>query len=380
MFDRKNQPVTGADLRNLVQQTVHRLRVQGEISAAETGGLLPTVSAKGRPSITVDDVDAITGSRLQVPPDALITPAAQDRANEKGIQITTAPLAAGDTSLGPQEEALVQTLTRQLAADMAGQSGDELACWCRTECLTKCADRVAIIANAGADRIGLAVATPPSSDAIASLIDHTVLKPEATEADIVRICREAADYGFASVCVNPYYVPLVADMVRGSKVLTCTVVGFPLGANMPETKGFEAARAVQDGAQEIDMVLNVGALKSARYDWVRHDIEQVVGASHKGGAIVKVILETALLTDEEKIIGCEISRDAGAEFVKTSTGFGPGGATTDDVALMRRVVGEQMGVKASGGIGSRDAAAEMIAAGATRIGASAGVRITRGLS
>ena len=238
---------------------------------------------------------------------------------------------------------------------------------------------MATIANAGADRIGLAVATPPSSDAIASLIDHTVLKPEATEADIVRICREAVDYGFASVCVNPYYVPLVADMLRGSRVLTCTVVGFPLGASMPETKAFEATRAVQDGAQEIDMVINIGALKSARYDWVRHDVEQVVASAHKGSAIVKVIFETALLTDEEKIIACEISRDAGAEFVKTSTGFGPGGATTDDVALMRRIVGVELGVKASGGIGNRESAAQMIAAGATRIGASAGVRITRGL-
>ena len=379
MSDRKSQRVTGADLRNLVQQTVHRLRVQGEISGADAGGLLPTTSTRGRPVVTVDDVDAVTGARLQVLADALITLAAHDRAREKGIEITCAPLAAGERPLGPQEEALIQTLTRQLAADMAGQTDDEVACWCRTECLTKCADRVATIAHAGADRIGLAVATPPSSDAIASLIDHTVLKPEATEADIVRICRESVDYGFASVCVNPYYVPLVADMLRGSRVLTCTVVGFPLGANMPETKAFETTRAVQDGAQEIDMVINIGALKSARYDWVRHDIEQVVATAHKGGAIVKVIFETALLTDEEKIIACEISRDAGAEFVKTSTGFGPGGATTDDVALMRRIVGADLGVKASGGIGNRESATQMIAAGATRIGASAGVRITRGL-
>ncbi len=379
MSDRKSQRVTGADLRNLVQQTVHRLRVQGEISGADTGGLLPTASTRGRPVVTVDDVDAVTGARLQVLADALITPAAHDRAREKGIEITCAPLAAGESPLGPQEEALIQTLTRQLAADMAGQTDDEVACWCRTECLTKCPDRVATIVNAGADRIGLAVATPPSSDAIASLIDHTVLKPEATEADIVRICREAVDYGFASVCVNPYYVPLVADMLRGSRVLTCTVVGFPLGANMPETKAFETTRAVQDGAQEIDMVINIGALKSARYDWVRHDVEQVVATAHKGDAIVKVIFETALLSDEEKIIACEISRDAGAEFVKTSTGFGPGGATTDDVALMRRIVGAELGVKASGGIGNRESAVQMIAAGATRIGASAGVRITRGL-
>lgn len=379
MSDPKHHSITGADLRNLVQQTVHRLRARGELPASGWGGLLPTVSKRGRVSITVDDIDAASGSRLLVPADALITPAAQDRAREKGMQITTAPAAAGEHVFDAREESLVAQLTEQLAADLAGQSLGDIACLCRTDCLTKCADRVAIVANAGADRIGLDVATPPSSDAIARLIDHTVLKPQATEADIVRTCREAVDYGFASVCVNPYYVPLVADMVRGSKVLSCTVVGFPLGANMAETKAVETARAVADGAQEIDMVINVGALKSARYDWVRHDIEQVVDAAHRGAAIVKVILETALLTDDEKIIACEISRDAGAEFVKTSTGFGPGGATTDDVALMRRVVGAAMGVKASGGIGSRQDAADMIAAGATRIGASAGVRITRGL-
>ena len=379
MSDRKTQPLRGADLRNLVQQTVHRMRARGEMSQGSADGLLPTVSSKGRPTIIADDIDAAQGHRLQVPADALITPAARDRAKERGIEITSAPLGAGEAPLGPEEEVLIERLAEQLAADLGTQTEVEMGCWCRTDCLTKCADRIAVIANAGADRIGLDVATPPTSDAIARLIDHTVLKPQATEADIVRICREAVEYGFASVCVNPYYVPLVADMVRGSSVLTCTVVGFPLGANMPETKAFETQRAVQDGAQEIDMVINVGALKSARFDWVRHDIQQVVEASHRGGAIVKVIFETALLTDEEKIIACEISRDAGAEYVKTSTGFGPGGATTDDVALMRRVVGKKMGVKASGGIGDRQAVAQMIAAGATRIGASAGVKITQGL-
>ncbi len=379
MSDSKHRSLTGADLRNLVQQTVLRLRAGDELSADNPGGLLPTVTRRGRTSITAADVDAATGGRLQVPADAIITPAAHDRARERGIQISSAAPAAGESPLAPPEEALVARLSKQLAADMGAQSADEMACWCRTDCLTKCADRIAVVAHAGADRIGLDVSTPPTSDAIARLIDHTVLKPQATEADIVRICREAIEYGFASVCVNPYYVPLVADLVRGSRVLTCTVVGFPLGANMPETKAAETARAVADGAEEVDMVINVGALKSARYDWVRHDIEQVVRTAHQGDAVVKVILETALLTDEEKIIGCEISRDVGAEFVKTSTGFGPGGATSDDVALMRRVVGAAMGVKASGGIGSRQDAAAMIAAGATRIGASAGVRITRDL-
>ncbi len=379
MSDRKTQPLSGADLRDLVQQTVHRLRNRGEISAGSADGLLPTVSTRGRPTIIADDLDAASGYRFHVPVNALITPAARDRAKELGIEITSAAAGAGEAPLGAEEEALIAGLTTQLATDLSGQTTGEITCSCRTDCLTKCADRVAVIAKAGADRIGLDVATPPTSDAIARLIDHTVLKPQATEADIVRICREAVEYGFASVCVNPYYVPLVADMVRGSRVLTCTVVGFPLGANMPETKAFEAQRAVQDGAQEIDMVINVGALKSARFDWVRHDIQHVVEASRRGDAIVKVIFETALLTDEEKIIACEIARDAGAAYVKTSTGFGPGGATTDDVALMRRIVGNEMGVKASGGIGDRRAATQMIAAGATRIGASAGVKITRGL-
>ena len=167
----------GADLRNLVQQTVYRLRVQGQISGNISRNLLPTISTRGRPTITVDDVDATTGARLQVPADALITPAAQDRARERGIEITCTPLTAGESPLGPEEEALIETLTRQLAADISGQTEDEIACWCRTDCLTKCADRVATIANAGADRIGLEVSTPPSSDAIASLIDHTLLKP-----------------------------------------------------------------------------------------------------------------------------------------------------------------------------------------------------------
>ncbi|MFQ5744353.1 MAG: deoxyribose-phosphate aldolase [Acidobacteriota bacterium] len=215
-------------------------------------------------------------------------------------------------------------------------------------------------------------------DAISPLIDHTLLRPDASEAEIVQLCREAVEYGFASVCINPYYVPLAADLVRGTPVRVCSVAGFPLGAAMPETKAFEATRAVRDGAGEIDMVINIGALKSGRYDWVRYDIEQVVATSHAADAIVKVILETVLLTDEQKLIACELARDAGADYVKTSTGFGPGGASTDDVALMRRAVGRSMGVKAAGGIGSRRQAAEMIAAGATRIGASAGVRIARG--
>lgn len=370
----QDRRLEGADLRNLVYQSVLRVREQGGGRAT-----LPGSASGTRPLVTAGDVEGAAGGRLQVAPEAIVTPAARDRARELGVRITSAPPAAGEQRLGQGEEGLVDELAHRLARDMAGQDVEELACWCRTDCLTKCPDRVEAIARAGADRIGIATAAPPFDDAIAALIDHTLLKPEATEARVVQLCREAVEYGFASVCINPYYVPLATDLTRGSRVAVCTVAGFPLGASMPETKAFEAQRAILDGATEIDMVLNVGALKSARYDWVRHDVEAVAEPCREGGALLKVILETALLTDEEKIIACEICRDAGAHFVKTSTGFGPGGATTDDVALMRRVVGAGMGVKASGGIGDRARAAELIAAGATRIGASAGVRIARGL-
>ena len=372
----RTPPFTPEDLKNLVYQTLCRVRAQG---VAPAGDVAPGSTGARRAAITAADVEAASGPRLQVPANAVITPAARDRARERGLSITSAPLEAGEATLSPGEEALVESLTAQLANDLSGQTAEELACWCRTDCLTKCPDRVSLIARAGADRIGIATSAPPLDDAIAPLVDHTLLRPDGSEAEIVQLCREATEYGFASVCVNPYYVPLAADLVRGSKVRVCTVAGFPLGLNMPETKAFEATRGVRDGAQEIDMVINIGALKSARYDWVRYDIEQVVEASKAGGAIVKVILEATLLTDEEKIIACELARDAGADYVKTSTGFGPGGATTDDVALMRRTVGRSMGVKAAGGIGSRRQAADMIAAGATRIGASAGVKITRDL-
>ena len=219
--------------------------------------------------------------------------------------------------------------------------------------------------------------SPPLGDAITPLIDHTLLKPEATEAQVRELCAEAIEFGFASVCVNPWYVPLVAELLAGSPVRACTVIGFPLGANQSQTKAYEARLAAEQGATELDMVINVGALKSGQDDIVREDIRGVVEAG-RPTAIIKVILETALLSEGEIAHACCIARDAGAVFVKTSTGFGPGGATVEDVALMRRTVGRAMGVKASGGIGTRQDAAAMIAAGATRIGASAGVRIAGG--
>ncbi|MCD6497560.1 MAG: deoxyribose-phosphate aldolase [Deltaproteobacteria bacterium] len=212
---------------------------------------------------------------------------------------------------------------------------------------------------------------------IARYIDHTMLKPETTDADIRKLCQEARQYGFASVCINPSWVPLAARELKGSIVKVCTVIGFPLGATTPTTKAIETRDAIANGAEEIDMVINVGALKSGDDELVRRDIEAVVNAA-RGQALVKVILETALLSKEEKVKGCLLAKLGGANFVKTSTGFGPGGATVDDIALMRQTVGPDMGVKASGGIRDIETARAMVAAGATRIGASASVAITKG--
>lgn len=210
---------------------------------------------------------------------------------------------------------------------------------------------------------------------IASLIDHTLLKPEATPEQIAQLCSEAREYRFAAVCVNPVYVKLAYDLLKGSPVKVCSVVGFPLGATLPEVKAFEARQAIRDGASEIDMVIHIGALKAGDDDLVERDIAAVVETCHAAGAICKVILETCFLTDDEKIRGCILAKRAGADFVKTSTGFGPGGATAEDVALMRRTVGPDMGVKAAGGIRTLDALQRMVAAGANRIGASASVKI-----
>jgi deoxyribose-phosphate aldolase len=210
---------------------------------------------------------------------------------------------------------------------------------------------------------------------LARCIDHTLLRAEATAGDIRRLCAEARQYGFASVCVNPYWVPLVVAELAGSSVKVCTAVGFPLGASATEVKVAETEVAVRAGAQEIDMVLNIGELRGGNHDAVRRDIEAVVAAAHSGGALVKVILETALLDDPQKIEACNLAKLAGAEFVKTSTGFSTHGATVPDVALMRQAVGPQMGVKASGGIRTLEDVRSMLAAGATRIGASSGVKI-----
>ncbi len=215
---------------------------------------------------------------------------------------------------------------------------------------------------------------------IAGIIDHTILKPDSTAADVQKICAEARRYHFASVCVNPYWVPLAAFELRDSAVKVCAVAGFPLGANTTVIKVAEAVQATRDGAREIDMVLNIGEFLSGNDAAAGSDIRAVAEAAHAGGAVLKVILETALLNDDQKVRACELAKIAGADFVKTSTGFGPGGATAADVVLMRRTVGPDMGVKAAGGIRTLEDLQAMVDAGANRIGASASVKIIQSVT
>lgn len=244
-------------------------------------------------------------------------------------------------------------------------------------CPTFCRADVERIVDAGAERIGIVLGSTATAHDWASLIDHTLLKPEAAEGDIRKLCEEAVQFGFASVCVNPAWVKKAADYLKGSNVPVCTVIGFPLGATLSDVKAYEARRAIFNGAGEVDMVINIGALKSGDDCLVEDDIKAVVEAAHENGILCKVIIETALLTDEEKVRACLASKNAGADFVKTSTGFAKGGATADDVALMRRTVGSALGVKASGGVKGIDDARAMFEAGATRIGASVGVKIAQ---
>ncbi|WP_028391855.1 deoxyribose-phosphate aldolase [Bacillus cihuensis] len=214
---------------------------------------------------------------------------------------------------------------------------------------------------------------------IAKLIDHTLLKADATKAQVKQLCEEASEHHFASVCVNPTWVAYASELLAGSDVVVCTVIGFPLGANTPETKAFETKNAIENGANEVDMVINIGALKDKDDELVERDIRAVVESS-KGKALSKVIIETSLLTEEEKIRACELAVKAGADYVKTSTGFSTGGATPEDIALMRKTVGPTIGVKASGGVRNTEDAVKVIEAGATRIGASAGIAIVNGLT
>lgn len=277
--------------------------------------------------------------------------------------------------LSPDLERLIQIVTEEVLAAtapvrLAGQ------CGCHDVLFECCPDRLRGVLDAGAERLGLhATGGPPGT--VASMIDHTLLKPDATRADIEKLCQEAAEHKFATVCVNPTWVALAASRLRGSGVRVCSVVGFPLGATTPDVKHYETRRAIFDGAAEIDMVINVGALKSGDLRLVERDMEAVVQPSRDCGVVSKVIIEAAYLTDDEKITACTLAKAAGADFVKTSTGFGPGGATVADVALMRRVVGAEMGVKAAGGVRDYEGLRALVAAGASRVGASAGVKILR---
>ena len=252
---------------------------------------------------------------------------------------------------------------------------DQVCPGCVQRCVQTCARNTKEIIAAGASRVTASEKLTRIDPAIAALIDHTILKPEATRGDVLKVCREARQYGFASVCVNPYWVPLVKAELAGSPVKVCSVVGFPLGASSTEAKVCETAAALRSGAQEIDMVINVGALRSGDTDAVKNDIQSVVRVAHGAGAIVKVILETALLDDAQKTVASQLAKSAGADFVKTSTGFSTSGATVHDVALMRAAVGPNIGIKASGGIRTLQDVQAMTAAGATRIGASASVKI-----
>ncbi|HEU4597700.1 MAG TPA: deoxyribose-phosphate aldolase [Pyrinomonadaceae bacterium] len=275
-------------------------------------------------------------------------------------------------------ERLVEQITDVIVARLSGD-GDAQAemCGCSSVCFNRCPERMQRVVDAGASRIGLVLGESASARDWAGFVDHTLLKPEATEDDIRKLCEEAARYKFASVCVNPSWVRAASCHLRGSGVPVCTVIGFPLGANVADVKAYEARRAILDGAREVDMVLNVGALKSGDDCAAEQDIRSVVEAAHEFGVLVKVIIETALLTDEEKVRACLAAKRAGADFVKTSTGFAKGGATVADVALMRQTVGAEMGVKASGGVKGITDARAMLEAGATRIGASVGVKIAQ---
>ena len=271
----------------------------------------------------------------------------------------------------------MQRLIDMIVAEMAAAAPRAQArCACHSVLDDCCPDRLRGVIDAGATRVGVhAIGGAPAG--VASMIDHTLLKPDATRQNIEELCREAAQFKFATVCVNPAWVALAARLLRGSGVGVCSVVGFPLGATTADVKGYETRRAIFDGASEIDMVINVGALKSGDLRVVERDIDAVTASCRECGALSKVIIEAALLTDDEKVTACTLAKAAGADYVKTSTGFGPGGATAADVALMRRIVGADMGVKAAGGVRDLEGMKAMIAAGATRVGASAGVKIVQ---
>jgi deoxyribose-phosphate aldolase len=276
-------------------------------------------------------------------------------------------------------DALIDTVTREVLAVLAGRGACDCSDpSCQGACAAHCSDTVRGVVSTGAERISYSGDGADVPHDLARFIDHTLLRPDATAAEIDRLCDEAREFGFASVCVNPTWVKRCAQRLRGSTVKVASVIGFPFGASTTEVKALEARRAIRDGAREIDMVINVGALRSGDTELVQNDIAKVSDACREAGALNKVIIEAAFLTDEEKVVASHLAKRAKADFVKTSTGFGPGGATVHDVLLMRETVGPKLGIKAAGGIRSAEDVREMIAAGATRIGASASVQIVTG--
>lgn len=288
---------------------------------------------------------------------------------------------SGITSLSQPDLERIANRIAQMMSSSGWPAKSSCSC-CGEDCHGRCAehgpDTVRGLIGMGAGRIGLGMGGGPIPRDVAQFIDHTLLKPEATRGQVEQLCKEAREHGFASVCINPNWVKVAFDILKGSQVAVCTVVGFPLGAHVPEIKAMESRRAIRDGAREIDMVIDIGALKSGDDELVYKDIKSVVDACTDGRAICKVIIECALLTDDEKVRACKLARRARADFVKTSTGFASTGATSHDVALMSEAVaGTRMGVKAAGGIRTFSDFKAMVEAGATRIGASAGIAILK---
>lgn len=285
-------------------------------------------------------------------------------------------------------ETLTEIITKEVLNAMLEQekisaANSPAGATCKVECVDNlcvktCFDEAGQVISAGAERLSSTLGVVPTDASVSKYIDHTLLKAEATREQITQLCFEARKYNFATVCVNATHTRLCVNLLRGSGVGVAVVVGFPLGATTPEVKAFEAEQALREGASEIDMVINIGAIKDRNLELAARDVRAVVNVVHGMNGILKVIIETALLTDEEKQIACLISKEAGADFVKTSTGFSTAGATVEDVALMRRTVGPLLGVKAAGGVRSDEDLQKMVKAGATRIGTSAGVKIVRG--
>jgi deoxyribose-phosphate aldolase len=317
----------------------------------------------------VEEIDK--GANVQIP---------QQPDNVTGSPNTDSDLCENDLTKIAQRVSQLLNQTN-ITPTVASESSCERDMICRCGvCLERTPETLRQFIDYGVDRIGYNDATGCECvpEDIAMCIDHTVLKPQTTVGDIKKLCAEARDYKFVSVCVSPSYVPVAAKELAGSKVKVCTVVGFPSGAHMPEIKALEARRAIRDGAQEIDMVVNIGAVKTGDAELVYRDILRVSEACEDGSAILKVIIETGLLTDDEKILACEMAKKARANYVKTSTGFAEGGATAEDIALMHGIVASSgMGVKASGGVRNYETAQKMIQAGATRIGATAGIKIVQ---